>query len=227
MSTILITGANKGIGLEMTKQYSAAGHSVIACCRDAAKATDLQAVAGVQVEQVQVSDAASVAALADKLQGKAVDLIINNAGMAGPEFTQQTVLEMDYQGFAETFEVNTMAPMRVMQALMDNLKASSAGKVISITSQMGALALDMPMAYAYCASKAALNKLMKLAAVELGQQNIAVGVIHPGWVKTDMGGPAAEITAQQSATGILAAIEKISVENNGKFLTWEGEEHPW
>ena len=134
---------------------------------------------------------------------------------------------MDFDGWAETMNINTMAPVRVMHALLPNLKSSNNAKVVSITSQMGALSLDMPVAFAYCTSKAALNKFMKLAALELGKENIAVAVIHPGWVKTDMGGPGADITPQESATGIANVIGKLDASNNGGFWKWDGEEHAW
>jgi NAD(P)-dependent dehydrogenase (short-subunit alcohol dehydrogenase family) len=147
--------------------------------------------------------------------------------MSGPAYDQQNLYRMDFEGWAETFEVNTMAPVRVMQALMPNLKASGDAKVVTITSQMGALSLDMPVAYAYCTSKAALNKFMKMAALELGKEGINVCVIHPGWVQTDMGGPNADITPQESAEGIVNTIDGLNAGNNGSFWKWNGEAHGW
>ena len=228
MANILITGANRGIGLELVKLYAAAGDTVLACCRDAAAADDLRSVDGdVQIEEVQISDDASVAALATRLGSRPVDMLINNAGMAGPGFAEQTAQKMDYAGWAETFEVNTIAPVRVMQALLENLQASDAGKVVTITSQMGALSLDMPVAYAYSTSKAAVNKFMKLAALELGQLGISVCVVHPGFVQTAMGGPNAEISAEESARGIKDTIAGLSAETNGSFWKWDGSNHDW
>lgn len=228
MANVLITGANRGIGLEMVKLYAQRGDTVLACCRDAAKAEALNAVPGnVEVIEVQVSDGDSVASLANALGDRPVDILINNAGMAGPAYDQQNVLAMDFEGWADTFAVNTMAPVRVMQALMANLKASDSAKVVTITSQMGALSLDMPVAYAYCTSKAALNKFMKMAALELGKEGISVCVIHPGWVQTDMGGPNADITPQESAQGIVSTIDGLNMETNGSFWKWNGEVHGW
>ena len=228
MSVVLITGANKGIGLELTKIYAGAGDTVYACCREPDTSTALQAVDGdVKVIGVQIGDADSVTAMAAAVGDTNIDLLINNAGMAGPAFDQQTALNMDFDGWAETMNINTMAPVRVMHALMPNLKASDSAKVVSITSQMGALSLDMPVAYAYCTSKAALNKFMKMAALELGKDNISVGVIHPGWVQTDMGGPGADITPVESATGIANVIGRLDASNNGGFWKWDGEEHGW
>ncbi|MEM8766720.1 MAG: SDR family oxidoreductase [Pseudomonadota bacterium] len=228
MATVLITGANRGIGLEMVKLYAARGDTVLACCRDKGAAEALAAVEGnVEVIEVAVSQADSVAKLAADLGDRPIDLLINNAGMAGPAYDQQNAYAMDFDGWAETFEVNTMAPVRVMQSLMGNLKASDDAKVVTITSQMGALSLDMPVAYAYCTSKAALNKFMKMAALELGKEGINVAVIHPGWVQTDMGGPNAEITPVESAEGIVNTIDGLNAETNGAFWKWNGEAHGW
>lgn len=228
MANVLITGANKGVGLEMVKLYAERGDTVLACCRRPAEAEALNAVEGdVEVIEVQVSDGDSVANLASTLGDRPVDILINNAGMYGPSTEQQSAYAMDFEGWAETFEVNTMAPVRVMQALMPNLKASDNARVVSITSQMGALSLDMPVAYAYCTSKAALNKFMKMAALELGKEGINVCVIHPGWVQTDMGGPNADITPQESAEGIVSTIDGLNAESNGSFWKWNGEVHGW
>ncbi len=228
MSTVLITGANRGVGLEMVKCYAARGDKVLACCRAPAAATALQAVTGdVAIIELQVTDGASVAALSAALEGTTIDILINNAGALGPDYADQTAYTMDFDGFAEVFAVNSIAPVRTMQALLPNLRASANAKVVNITSQMGAIGLDMTMGYAYCASKAALNKFMKLAAIELGKEGINVCLIHPGWVKTDMGGPDADITAQQSAEGIVKTVDKLSAKTNGSFWKWNGDVHMW
>lgn len=228
MSTVLITGANKGVGLELVKVYAARGDTVLACCRNPEAAATLAAVDGdVEIIDVRVSDAESVAQLAKTLEGRPIDVLINNAGMSGPGYDQQNARVMNFDGWMETFEVNTLAPVRVMQALLGNLKASDNPKVASITSQMGALSLDMPVAYAYCTSKAALNKFMRLAALDLGKDGINICVIHPGWVRTDMGGPNAEISPKESAAGIVKVIDELNDENNGGFWKWNGEVHGW
>ncbi len=228
METVLITGTNKGVGLEMTKIYAARGDKVLACCRNPEAADDLKAVEGdVTVLTVVVGDSDSVNSLAAELEGQSIDLLINNAGMAGPAFEQQSVVAMDFDGWAETHNVNTMGPVRMMQALLPNLKAAGDGKVVTITSQMGAMSLDMTAAYAYCASKAAVNKFMKLASIELGKKGISIALVHPGWVKTDMGGPHADITAEESATGVVNVIDGLNPETNGSFWKWNGEVHDW
>lgn len=230
MQTVLITGANRGIGLELTRRYAEAGDHVLACCREPAQATALQALAknpNVTVYGVRVSDGASVAALAAQIGDTAIDVLINNAGMAGPPIGKQSLEAMDFDGWAETFAVNTMAPLRMLQTFRKNLAAGKNPRAITITSQMGAIAFPMPVMYAYCSSKGAVNKVMKMAADALKREGITVLLVHPGFVKTDMGGPHAEITPEASAAGIASVIANTSLASTGKFLKWNGEEHPW
>ena len=230
MSNIVITGANRGIGLELARHYAAKGHRVYACCRDAGKATDLDDLAKTQdvhLLEVAVGEDDSVAALAEQLSGVTVDILINNAGTGGPPREEQSALVMDFEGWADTMNINTFAPVRVMQALLPNLRAAESAKVVNITSQMGALSLDMTVAYAYCSSKAALNKFMRMAAIELAKEDILVCLIHPGWVKTDMGGQAATLTAVESAQGIIQTVDKLEAANTGSFWNWNGTTHDW
>ncbi|MBQ76184.1 MAG: Short chain dehydrogenase [Gammaproteobacteria bacterium] len=230
MATVLVTGANKGIGLELVRLYAEQGNNVVACCRIPSEAEALSQLAqsnDIDVQQVHVGDGDSVAELVAHLGDKPIDILINNAGTAGPAFDQQTVSTMDFEGWLEAFNVNTMTPVRVMQALLGNLKSAENSKVVNITSQMGALSLDMTVGYAYCTSKAALNKFMRMAAIELGKEGVCVCVIHPGWVKTDMGGPGADISATESAEGIVTVIAGLDATNNGSFWKWNGEIHDW
>ena len=228
MTTLLITGTNKGVGLELTKIYAARGDTVYAACRNPAEAGELKAIEGdVNVIEAVVGDSASVTAMATALDGVAIDVVVNNAGMAGPSFDQQTTYEMDFEGWAETFNVNSMGPVRVMQALLPNLRLGNQAKVVPITSQMGALSLDMVAAHAYCASKAAINKFMRMASIDLKKEDIAVGLIHPGWVQTDMGGPRADLTPAESAAGVAAVTDQLSLSNTGGFWKWNGETHDW
>jgi len=228
MSTVLITGANRGIGLELVKIYAAAGDKVLACCRYPEAATALAAVKGdVRVFALDVTDAAAVAQLAQDVGTQTIDLLINNAGVLGPDYGDQTTYKMDFDRWEETFRVNTMGPVRVMQALLPNLKASADAKVVTITSQMGALSLDMVLGLAYSATKAALNKFMKLAALDLVKDGVNLCVIHPGWVQTDMGGAGADITPQASAAGIVNTIKQLNASTTGSFWKWNGEVHGW
>lgn len=229
MSNVLITGANRGIGLELARQYVEAGHHVLACCRNPEQADALNELAGENLTVLQLvpQDGDSVQALVKQLGDTGVDILINNAGTPGPAPEQQSALSMDFDGWLETFNVNTLAPLRVLQALHPILQKSSEAKAITITSQMGALDLNWPTMYAYCSSKAAVNKVMRMISLELAKDNIAVGLIHPGWVQTDMGGAQADITAAESAAGIIAVIDGINLENTGCFMKWNGEPHNW
>jgi NAD(P)-dependent dehydrogenase (short-subunit alcohol dehydrogenase family) len=231
MSTVLITGANRGIGFEMAKLYAAAGHQVLACCRAPAKAEALAALAkqhrGVRPLGVEVAKGESVAALRREIGDAPIDVLINNAGAPGPAPQNQSLANMDYDGWLETFAVNTLAPLRVLQAFRSNLAAGTNPKAVTITSQMGALGLDMIAMYAYCTSKAAVNKLMRMASFELKKEGITVALIHPGWVRTDMGGSGADLAPEESARGIVSVIEKLSLAETGCFKKWNGETHVW
>ena len=231
METILITGANKGIGLELVRGFADSGRDVIACCRVPGEASDLQALAAandhIEVHEVHVGDGDSVAALAQTIGDRPIDVLVNNAGMAGPGFQHQGLADMDYDGWAETFAINTMAPLRVLQAFRSNLAKGTNARAVTVTSQMGAIGLDMPVMFAYCSSKGAVNKLMRLAAPELKGDGIGVALVHPGFVKTDMGGPGAEITPEASAAGLISVIDALTLDDSPCFKTWEGNDHVW
>jgi NAD(P)-dependent dehydrogenase (short-subunit alcohol dehydrogenase family) len=230
MSRVIITGANRGIGLALAKLFARRGDTVLGCCRAPERAADLRALSAkhsLEVLRLDVSDPASVSALAKHLGSTAIDTLINNAGVSGGPIAQQTATSMDFEAWAHALDVNTLGPVRVMQALLPALQRASAPKVVSITSQLGALSLDTAFALGYGASKAALNKFMRLAAIELEPLGIAVGVIHPGWVRTDMGGAGAKITPAESAAGIARVIEDLSLENTGGFWKWDGSRHEW
>lgn len=230
MSNVLITGANRGIGLALANLYARRGDTVFACCRTPREAQQLQALARshpVEVVPLDVSDGDSVAALAIRLGDTPIDTLINNAGVSGGPSARQTATSMDFTAWARALDVNTLGPVRVMQALLPALKRSQSPKVMNITSQLGAISLDTPFSLAYCSSKAALNKFMRLAAIELKSSNIAVGLIHPGWVKTDMGGPGAANTPEESAAGIADVIDRLSLTNTGGFWKWNGSRHEW
>jgi NAD(P)-dependent dehydrogenase (short-subunit alcohol dehydrogenase family) len=230
MSNVVITGSNRGIGLALARLYAQRGDTVFACCRTPGKDEELTALAeihAVTVVPLDVGADQSVAALAKFLASTAVDTLINNAGVSGGPPEQQTATSMNFTAWADAFNVNTLGPVRVMQALLPALKRSRSPKVMSVTSQLGAISLDMTFALGYSASKAALNKFMRLAASELKQQGIAVGVIHPGWVKTDMGGPGASITPSESAAGIAHVVDQLSLQNTGGFWKWNGSRHEW
>jgi len=227
-ATVVITGAARGIGFHLTRAFSLAGYQVIATARriSAAKALrDLASRGGIEVVELDVIDPASLAAFAAWLGRRPIDILINNAGVMGGE--HQSLEDMDYDAWLHAFQVNTLAPFRVTTALLPNLGRSSGAKVITLTSQMGSLHRKSTGRYAYRSSKAAANKVMQVMALELRDRGIIACPIHPGWVRTDMGGPHASISVEESAKGVLSVIEALTLEDSGRFWTWEGSEHPW
>lgn len=224
MTTTLITGANRGIGLELTRQYAALGHDVIACCRNPEAATDLKAIDGIDIHPLDVTDDASVKALASVLEGRPIDVLINNAGIMSES---QSLDRMDYEGWSSSFEVNAISPFRVSTVLLPNIRAGNNPCIINITSLMGSLAGTSTGAYAYRSSKAAANKVSQVLAQELKGDRITVCPMHPGWVQTDMGGSAAPVTAEESAAGLIRVIAGLTLEESGRFFQYDGEELPW
>ena len=219
--------------MSLTQIYAERGDTVFACWRDPRKANELIEFGksrSVQVTPLDVSDDESVAALAKALSGGAIDLLINNAGIIGQPRDSQTATSMDFSMWATLHNVNTMGPVRVMQALLPHLKqgaASGTAKVMNVTSDLGALSHDDPIFLGYSASKAALNKFMRLAALELKRERIAIGLVHPGWVQTDMGGVDAPILPSISARGIASVIDRLDLDTAGGFWQWDGTPHAW
>ncbi len=222
--TVLVTGANRGIGLEMARQFSERGYTVIGTARKPGEATDLKALE-VQVEQLDVTDNASVAALAARLEGVPVDLLINNAGVRGQK--ARTFAATDFDKVAHTLDVNSLGPMRVTQALLPNLEAGEGRTVIQISSVMGSIEQSSGRSFGYRASKAALNMLNKTLAAELGGQGFVCVAMHPGWVKTRMGGAGAPVEPKDSVAGMLEVIDGLTPDDNGRFLDYEGKTIPW
>ena len=228
MPTVLVTGANRGIGLEFVRQYAGEGAEVIACCRDPDGAKELQALAGggrVRVMKLDVASAADIAALKDALAGQPIDILINNAGISGPR--RQSSDDIDLDGWLETFRVNTVAPVAVSQALHANLKAGGEKKLAAITSGLGSTANTGGQRYAYRSSKAALNNAMRGLSRDWAGDGIAVGIFHPGWVKTDMGGQGAPVTPAESVRGLRQRIAELGPKTSGAYRDYAGAELAW
>jgi NAD(P)-dependent dehydrogenase (short-subunit alcohol dehydrogenase family) len=226
MPTVLITGANRGIGLELARQYAADGWSVLATARDPKDATELQKLKGeIRALALDVTDRRQVKALAKKLADMPVDVLINNAGMlTGYEAFGKS----DTQSWLRTLHVNTIAPLQIAEAFADHVAGSEQRKIVSVTSGMGSIGRGPEGgAYAYRSSKAGLNMAMATAANDLKSRKIVVAVISPGWVKTDMGGRGAAITPKTSADGIRKVIAKLGPKTSGHFFNYSGEEIPW
>ena len=227
METVLITGASRGIGLELTRQFLRQGYNVISPCRNSASAelAALTSSAALTLCNLELTDSGSITKLADELSNINIDILINNAGVIGPD--EQALETIEPDGWLKTFAINTIAPLMVSRAFLANLRKSSNPRIITISSQMGALSRQSTGMYAYRSSKAAVNKAMQVLALELKDLGIIVCPVHPGWVKTDMGGPDADISVSESATGIVNLVRNLKIEQTGKFLTWQGEEHAW
>jgi len=235
MTTVLVTGANRGIGLEFVRQYAAEGAEVIACCRDPDGAKELQSLAKlsavppttgrVRVMKLDVASAADIAALKAALGGEPIDILINNAGISGPR--RQSSDDIDLEGWLETFRVNTVAPVAVSQALHANLKAGAGKKLAAITSGLGSTANNGGQRYAYRSSKAALNNAMRGLSRDWAGDGITVGIYHPGWVQTDMGGRSAPVTPQASVKGLRQRIAELGPATSGAYLDYTGAAIAW
>jgi NAD(P)-dependent dehydrogenase (short-subunit alcohol dehydrogenase family) len=221
---VLITGANRGIGLEYVRQFAARGYKVIGTARDPADAKELAAVAD-RVEPLDVTDAASVAALAARLNGVAIDILVNNAGVFDRK--DVSVDRVDFAMMEQTLAVNTLGPLRVTQALLPNLRAGKRRTIVNMSSQLGSIELSNGRWYAYRASKAALNQVNKTLSAELAPEGFTSVVLHPGWVRTDLGGADATYSTQESVGGLIAVIEKLGPADSGRFYDFEGTRIPW
>jgi NAD(P)-dependent dehydrogenase (short-subunit alcohol dehydrogenase family) len=238
MSTVLITGANRGLGLGLTKLYADDGWRVYGCCRNPATAPELSAVAeasngSVTLHSVDMEDHASIEALAASLKGQPLDVLLNVAGYYGPKIVSapgglQKFGTSDYDDWAKIYRINVMGPMKMAEALVDNVAASDQKKLVTLSSIMGSIAGNKNGGiYPYRASKTALNSIMSAMAVDLKERGIIVLPLHPGWVRTDMGGPTADIDAETSVAGMKKVIEGLTLADSGKFLDYAGSELPW
>lgn len=218
MPSILITGANRGIGLELARQYSADGWDVVATVRH--ESPELQQLP-VRVERLDMGDLDSVAGFGGRLSS--LDLLIANAGTYGP---RSVTSAEDGRGWSDTFVVNTIAPFLLAQSVLP-LVARNSGKLIAITSRMGSIADNGSGGYiAYRSSKSALNSAWRSLAVDT-RGKVTCAVLHPGWVQTRMGGGSAPMTTEQSADGLRRVIEGLGPEQSGHFFSYDGSEIPW
>jgi len=231
MPSTLITGANRGLGFEFARQYLADGWQVYAACRNPQSASELRRLADASDDKLQilaldVIEPVSVQAAAAKLDGQAIDLLLNNAGIGGPR--GQSVGNIDYEAWAKVLDVNTMGPLRVSEAFVDHVAQSERKLIVTITSGMGSLADNTSGgAYAYRSSKAAVNMVMRSLAIDLAPRGIACVVINPGWVLTDMGGPHATLTTAESVKKLRRLIETLGPGQSGKFFNYDGREYAW
>lgn len=222
--TVLVTGANRGIGLELARQYADAGWSVIGTARRPDGADELREL-DVRIVQLDVTDQASVDRMADELAGVAIDVLINNAGIL-PDMG--SIDDIDIDTYTQILNVNTIGPVRVTQALMPNLRAGKMKKILNTTSGLGSIAANSSGGFfGYRESKAALNMFTVTLARELADDGFTCIVMNPGWVRTDMGGPSAPTSVQESASGIRSVISKITTDDSGTFWNFQGGTEAW
>jgi NAD(P)-dependent dehydrogenase (short-subunit alcohol dehydrogenase family) len=220
MSTYVVTGANRGIGLEMVRQLVGRGERVVACCRRASD--DLKQTGARVVENVDVADSVSVDALASTLADETIDVLVNNAGILEAD----DLSELDFDAIERQLRVNALGPLRVTKALMSRL--SRPAKVVIVTSRMGSIAdNDSGRMYGYRMSKAAVNAAGRSLARDLRHCDVAVALLHPGFVKTRMTHERGNVAPEDAAAGLIARIDELNLRNSGRFLHANGEELPW
>jgi NAD(P)-dependent dehydrogenase (short-subunit alcohol dehydrogenase family) len=236
MPTILITGANRGIGLEFVKQYSSAGWKVLATVRDPRRLSELTPLAAlnnnVGIHTLDVTDQNTVEDLFTRLNGQPIDLLIHNSAIYPRKGTR--IGEIDYNAWRDTMETNLFGAIRVTEGLLSNVAASQRKQIAAISSTLGSIGgisggsvSQSGASYQYRTSKSALNMAMAILAQELAPQGFSVVLLCPGWVKTDMGGAGAAITPEQSVAGMRKILEKDPAEISGKFLSYDGATRPW
>jgi NAD(P)-dependent dehydrogenase (short-subunit alcohol dehydrogenase family) len=228
--TILITGANRGIGLKLSEQFAEDGWQVLACCRNPADAGELQALGerglAVEVHALDVTNYEQMAALADQLGNRPIDILLNNAGIYGSKGA--SFGEIDAQEWRQVLEVNTIAPLMLVQAFVEQVAASQKKLVAIIGSKVGSIADNSSGgSYIYRSSKTAVNQVVKCLSIDLADRDISVISLHPGWVQTEMGGPNAEISTDESVSGLKNILQTAGLAQSGHFIEYDGSSIPW
>jgi NAD(P)-dependent dehydrogenase (short-subunit alcohol dehydrogenase family) len=232
MNTILITGANRGIGLELTKQYADDGWRIFACSREPQKSVALNNLAKqypelIKIHVLDVADHVQIERLAQTLSNEPIDILMNNAGIY-PKSDANGFGKTNYADWVTAFNINTMAPLKMAESFIKQITLGKQKSIITITSQMGSIEDNSSGGnYLYRTSKAAANMVMKSLAVDLRGQGITAVAFNPGWVKTDMGGPNAMITSEQSVAGMRQVISQLTLADSGKFFGNNGDIIPW
>lgn len=229
MPTVMIAGASRGLGLEMTRQYASDGWTVIATARDPGASPLLAAIAGehpgrVQVVGLDVTEDDSIEALGARVRGVPIDVVVANAGV----MTHQGFGRAQWNDFKRLFRINSYAPLRLAEVLLEPMLLGSQRKFAAVSSLLGSIGADESGGfYAYRASKAALNALLKALSIDLAKQGVTVLPLHPGWVKTDLGGPMAPLDATTSVAGLRRVIAGATAADSGRFIQYDGATLPW
>jgi short-subunit dehydrogenase len=230
MKTVLITGAGRGIGYKLAEEFVSNGYKVIGTVRSEESRSGVLALADklnshINVHLLELSDFNAIDDFSKKLNGIAIDILVNCAGVLGGN--HQTYDDLDFCEWERTLKVNTLSPMKLTTSMLPNLFLSEGAKVINISSIMGSLARERSDSIAYRSSKSALNKAMQCLAIELKPKNIGVYLMHPGWVRTDMGGPNADISVEESSAGLFKMISEFGLRESGRFWQYDGQELDW
>lgn len=231
MPSVLVTGANRGLGLEFCRQYASDGWQVIAGCRDPQVATALAALAtrypNIAIETLNVADFGQIDALSAKLHDRAIDVLINNAGVYGDQ-SGHGFSNLDYAAWQTTLTINTVAPVKMTEAFMPQLLIGKVKLIATVSSLMGSMADNSSGgSLLYRSSKAGLNAAMHSLAIDLLPHSLGVLILHPGWVRTDMGGPNGLIDAEESVGGMRQQIADFKLQQSGCFIKYDGSEVPW
>jgi NAD(P)-dependent dehydrogenase (short-subunit alcohol dehydrogenase family) len=236
MTVVLITGASRGLGLEFARQYAADGWEVLATAREPEKGKELQNLVRkypkLEAHRLDVANKESIQDLADDLDDRPIDMLIHSAGIYPRE--GQRIGEIDYGGWRAAFETNVFGAMRVTEALLENVAASERKQIAAISTSLSSLqavqdgsVAQAGTSYQYRSSKTALNMAISILAKELEPRGISVVLLDPGWVKTDMGGPHAQLTPEQSVSGMRKVLADNPRELVGKFLVHDGTQRAW
>ena len=228
MTTVLVTGANRGLGYEFVKQYSENKFDVFACCRNVNEAKKLKELAeiseNIKIYELDVGNIKTIKNLSQQLQNEKIDVLINNAGI----YRSSTVGNINYDEWIESFKVNTIAPYQIVENFLEQIINSDLKKVVSITSKMGSIDDNTSGgSYIYRSSKTALNSMMRSLTHDLKNQGVATLTLHPGWVRTDMGGPGGWINSIESVQGMIKQIDKLTIDDSGKYLDYAGKTINW
>ena len=237
MKTLLVTGGNRGLGLEFTKQYSQLGYRIIATCRNPKEARELNLLketskTDIKIYTLDVTNHKEIDALSQSLSNIPIDIIINNAGIIGPfpifeHIEKQRFKTMDYSVWEEVLRTNLFGPIKISECFLENLKSGQDKKIIFISSTVGSINEGKESAYAYATSKTALNKAISLMAEDLRNENINILALCPGYVKTRMNGGGANLETNESIEGMIKQINSLNESNSGNFLRYNGEKIAW
>ena len=228
MGIVFITGANRGLGLEFVKEFSKIDYEVIATCRDPNSSSDLTTLAQsslkIQLHQLDVSNTKNIQDLSKHLKNKPIDILINNAGI----YRSGSFNSVNKDSWVESFITNTIGPYEVIEHFLPNVLQGRDKKIISITSKMGSIDDNTSGgSYIYRSSKTALNSMMRSLTYDLKTHDIATMTLHPGWVRTDMGGPGGWIDVKESVSGMIDQISNLSLQNTGRYIDYDGKPIKW